>query len=195
LTVHGDERSSETILMHMGEEEEGSTASLFTCDRVSALLILTCGAVVQRADAGAPELLRLVLRERPRLVGEHVLDLPQVLVDVESPALESHLARLTEHVRVLDHEEGLPQPHQLHRYVHFAPRRSAGAVGHHLRVLPGAHRDADDPARALQLAPPEDDVGRAERDPLFLRHVGASKVDVAVRLLAADQTIGRLRRR
>ena len=54
---------------------------------MSILLTAISPAEVATMHAGAPEL-HPVFRERAGLVGEHVLDLPEVLINIECPALE-----------------------------------------------------------------------------------------------------------
>ena len=89
---------------------------LLTGHRMPVVGVAAAGSVAEvgAVHAGAPEL-HPVLGERAGLVGEHVLDLPQVLVDVERAALELGLPLVVEHVLVLHHEESLPDPDDLHR--------------------------------------------------------------------------------
>lgn len=68
---------------------------------------------VLRAHDGAPAEHHLVLGESAGLVGEDVLDLPQVLGDVERLALDVRVRLLVVEVRIVGDEEDLADLHQL----------------------------------------------------------------------------------
>lgn len=68
---------------------------------------------VLRAHDGAPAEHHLVLGESARLVGEDVLDLPQVLGDVQRLALDVRVRLLVVEVRIVGDEEDLADLHQL----------------------------------------------------------------------------------
>lgn len=72
--------------------------------------------ILSAHDGAAPEH-HLVLGQRPRLVGEDVLDLAQVLGDVQGSALNGQIGLLVVEVKVIVQEEYLPQLHQLNGHV------------------------------------------------------------------------------
>lgn len=67
-------------------------------------------------DGTTPEH-HLVLGQRPRLVGEDVLDLAQVFSDVEGSTLNGHISLLIIQVKVVVQEEDLPELHQLNGHI------------------------------------------------------------------------------
>ena len=72
--------------------------------------------VVEATD-GAAAKHHLIFGERSRLVGEDVLDLPEVLVDVERPALEGLVSGLVVHGTVPVDEVHLDELHYLQGHV------------------------------------------------------------------------------
>lgn len=68
---------------------------------------------VLRAHDGAPAEHHLVLGESAGLVGEDVLDLPEVLGDVQRLALDASVRLLVVEVDVVGDEEDLTDLHQL----------------------------------------------------------------------------------
>lgn len=69
------------------------------------------------AHDGASAEHHLVLREGARLVGEDVVDLPEVLCDVQSSTLHAAVCLLVIQVSVINDKEDLTNLHQLNGQV------------------------------------------------------------------------------